>query len=37
MAGWRHAVELTMSGEDIGRLTDIGIPDVLILPRPSFS
>jgi transposase len=23
MAGWRHAVELAMSGEDIGRLTDI--------------
>jgi hypothetical protein len=23
MAGWRHAVELEMSGEDIGRLTDI--------------
>jgi hypothetical protein len=23
MAGWRHAVKLAMSGEDIGRLTDI--------------
>jgi hypothetical protein len=23
MAGWRHVVELAMSGEDIGRLTDI--------------
>jgi hypothetical protein len=23
MAGWRHAVQLAMSGEDIGRLTDI--------------
>jgi transposase len=23
MAGWRHAVELAMSGEDIGRLTEI--------------
>ena len=23
MAGWRHAVELAMSGEDIERLTDI--------------
>ena len=23
MAGWRYAVELAMSGQDIGRLTDI--------------